>query len=173
MQQANASADATATEQAPRHHITIGDYAVTDTGGELVTFGLGSCLGVALVDAHAGVAGLAHVKRPSASGECATDDAVFADSGISVLYSEMQSCGATSRHTVAKLAGGINMGAAASVVGSGIGERNITQAETTLASLDIPVASRDVGGETVRSVYVDGASGTVTIETACDERYML
>jgi chemotaxis protein CheD len=94
MQQTDTSADAASAEAVPRRHVSIGEYAVTDAGCELITYGLGSCLGVALFDSNAGVAGLAHVKRPSGSRR-QSDDAVFADTGIRVLYSEMQSQGAT------------------------------------------------------------------------------
>ena len=172
-QQTGASTDATATGQASSRHVAIGEYAVTAAGCELVTYGLGSCLGVALFDAAAGVAGLAHIKRPNASGQQTSDDAVFADTGIRALYNEMQSQGATRRNTVAKLVGGIDTGNRTSLVCTGIGERNIEQADATLAALGIMVVDRDVGGDTVRSVFLDGGSGVLTIETACGDRYMI
>jgi chemotaxis protein CheD len=170
------SADATAKAHASRRHVAIGDYAITDTGCELITYGLGSCLGVALVDSAAGVAGLAHIKRPTTfkrpntSGQQATTDAVFADTGIRLLFGEMRSCGATRRHTVAKLAGGIGMDASRPAVGTGIGRRNIEQARDTLATLDITVAGTDVGGTAVRSVFLDGSTGVLTIETTGGDR---
>lgn len=94
--------------------------------------------GVALFDSNAGVAGLAHVKRPSGSRR-QSDDAVFADTGIRVLYSEMQSQGATRQHTVATFVGGIDTGNSTLLICTGIGERNIKQADATLAALDITV----------------------------------
>lgn len=170
MQRTDQSADATARTHASRRHVAIGDYAITDTGCELITYGLGSCLGVALVDSAAGVAGLAHIKRPTASGQQATTDAVFADTGIRLLFGEMRCCGATRRHTVAKLAGGIEMDASRPAVGTGIGRRNIEQARDTLAALDISVAGTDVGGTAVRSVFLDGSTGVLTIETTGGDR---
>ncbi len=146
---------------------------MTDAGCELVTYGLGSCLGVALFDSNIGVAGLAHVKRPNTSEEQASTDAVFADAGIKTLYSEMQSQGATRQYTVAKLVGGIDMGNGTAIIGTGIGERNIKQADATLAALDITVTGRDVGGDAVRSVFFDGETGELTIETGCGDRYVI
>ena len=172
-QQTNISAADVSAEQASRRHISIGDYAVTDAGCELVTYGLGSCLGVALFDSNAGVAGLAHIKRSTASGQQARDDAVFADAGIRALYSEMQSHGATRQHTVAKLAGGIDTANSISLMCNGIGERNIEQADATLATLDITVADRDVGGDAVRTVFFDGETGALRIETGCGDRYVI
>ena len=159
--------------QSTRCHVAIGDAVVTHTGSELVTYGLGSCLGIVLYDAEAGVAGLAHIKRPTAPEPQAATDAAFADTGIVSLVREMKSYGATRRHTVAKLVGGTDMQDADAAVGRGIGKRNITQAKTTLATLDITVTDTDVGGEAVRSLYVDGGSGEATIETACGARYSI
>jgi|APHM01.1.fsa_nt_gi Chemotaxis protein; stimulates methylation of MCP proteins len=173
IQPTNPSADAASTEQVSRQHVNIGDYAVTDAGCELVTYGLGSCLGVALFDATAGVAGLAHVKRANPSGQQANDDAVFVDAEIRALYSEMQSQGVTRQHTVAKLVGGIDTGNNTSLICTGIGERNIKQADATLAALDITVAERDVGGDAVRTVFFDGETGALTIETGCGDRYTI
>ncbi len=43
----------------------MGELAVSSTvGDELVAIGLGSCIGLAMVDREAGVAGLAHVVLP-------------------------------------------------------------------------------------------------------------
>jgi len=173
MHQTNEAPDAAAPTQPPRRHVSIGEYAVTDTGCELATYGLGSCLAVVLSDTQAGVAGLAHVKRPRAPEQQAAPDAVFADTGIEMLYRELQSVGATRRHTVATLAGGTDMRNDSAAVGRGIGDRNIEQAVATLRTLDITVAAMDVGGEVVRSVYLDGATGAVTIETTCGDRYCL
>ena len=173
MHQTNAAPDAATPSRPSRRHVRIGEYAVTETGCELATYGLGSCLGVALSDTQAGVAGLAHIKRPRATEEQASPDAVFADTGIELLYRELQSVGATRRHTVATLAGGVDMRNNSAAVGRGIGDRNIEQAVATLRTLDITVAAMDVGGEVVRSVYLDGATGAVTIETTCGDRYRL
>jgi len=171
MHPTNEASDAAAATKPLRRHISIGEYAVTDTGCELATYGLGSCLAVTLYDPNANVAGLAHIKRPRAAGQQATSDALFADAGIERLYTELKSRGATRRHTVAKLAGGIDMRNDSATVGRGIGDRNIEQAVATLDNLDITVAAMDVGGEVVRSVYLDGGAGAVTIETTCGDRY--
>jgi len=51
---------------AERVKVGVADYAVAESGAELVTSGLGSCVGIALVDTDAGVAGLAHAMLPEA-----------------------------------------------------------------------------------------------------------
>ena len=51
----------------------MGELAVSGTvGDELVAIGLGSCIGLALVDRDANVAGLAHVVLPESQGKAGT-----------------------------------------------------------------------------------------------------
>ena len=49
--------------------VRMGELAISDTPGDvLVSLGLGSCIGLALVDKRAGVAGLAHIVLPQTAG---------------------------------------------------------------------------------------------------------
>lgn len=145
--------------------VKIGEYEVTDTGAELVTYGLGSCLGVALFDEKKSVAGLIHIKRPTAQTATTKNKPAFADTGIQLLFDEMQSHGATTRHTEATLVGGIDTGGAASAVNMNIGERNVKQAKQTLDAMEITISHTAVGGDEEMSLYFDGMSGEATIET--------
>jgi chemotaxis protein CheD len=147
--------------------VAIGEYEVTDSGERLVAYGLGSCLGVALFDEKESIAGLIHIKRPTAPSGTTSSKATFADTGIRMLFDEMQSNGATARHTEAILVGGADTGGAASAVNMGIGERNIIHAKQTLDALDIAVSNTAVGGEKPMSIHFDGGSGEATIETDC------
>lgn len=153
--------------------INIGEYQVTNKGGMLVTYGLGSCLGVALFDKEASVAGLIHIKRPAISEHNNARETLFADTGIKSMFDDMRSYGATSCQTIAKIAGGSDMEDIPSAVGRGIGEQNIQQAKETLTKLDITVVDTDVGGTSVRSIFFDGHSGNLTIETEESNQYVI
>ena len=49
--------------------VRMGELAVSSAPGEvLLSIGLGSCIGLALVDQRRGIAGLAHVMLPEAGG---------------------------------------------------------------------------------------------------------
>lgn len=145
--------------------IGIADYAVTSAGATLTTNGLGSCLGIALFDRIAGVAGLIHIMRPSPREHEDTDAAKFADSGIELVIDAMERAGASQHRIEAKLAGGSDMKGFSATERS-IGSRNVAQAETTLAELDVPITGRDVGGDHGRSLHFDGSSGTLTVESS-------
>ena len=145
--------------------VAIEEYEVTDSGERLVAYGLGSCLGVALFDEKESIAGLIHVKRPTAPSGTTSSKATFADTGIRMLFDEMQSKGATTRHTKATLAGGIDTGGAASAVNMSIGKKNVNQAKQTLDELGITVLNTAVGGDKAMSIHFDGGSGEASIET--------
>lgn len=150
--------------------VEIGEYEVTDSGNRLVAYGLGSCVGVALYDQKARVAGLIHIKRPTTPTGTECNRAAFADTGIRMLFDQMRTHGATAHHTEATVAGGIDTGGAASAVDMNIGQQNIRQARQTLDALDIPISESAVGGDEMMSVYFDGETGEVSFETNSTDR---
>jgi chemotaxis protein CheD len=157
--------DASAEPDQQRLKVGIAEYEVTTDGAELTTSGLGSCLGIAMYDNQADVAGLVHVMLPSADDVDDANEAKFADSGIRLLVEEMQAEGASTAHMKAKVAGGSDM-LDFSENGSGIGVRNVEQTEETLESLGIPIVSRDVGGDHGRSLRLEGPSGELVVKSA-------
>lgn len=148
-----------------RLKVGIAEYEVTTSDADLTTSGLGSCLGISMYDETAGVAGLVHVMLPSADEVDETNRAKFADSGIELLVEEMKNAGASIRNLEAKVAGGSDM-LDFSENGSGIGVRNVEQVEETLDELDIPLVSKDVGGDHGRSLRLDGSTGDLTVKSA-------
>ncbi|WP_299266892.1 chemotaxis protein CheD [Halorientalis sp.] len=148
-----------------RVKVGIAEYEVTTSDATLTTSGLGSCLGIALYDAEAGVAGLVHVMLPSAADVEDPNTAKYADTGIETLLLEMERSGAERGRVRAKVAGGSDM-LDFSENGSGIGVRNMQQVESTLDDLGVPLVSDDVGGDHGRSLRLDGASGDLTVKSA-------
>lgn len=146
-----------------RVKVGIADYAVGEDGQSLVTSGLGSCVGIAVYDGQAGVAGLLHAMLPEADGN--REVAKYADSGIDVLIDEMESRGAKRRRMVAKLAGGSTMFEFTSTDGS-IGTRNVDAAREALSGHGISVVAEDVGGSHGRSLELEAGSGTLHVRNA-------
>lgn len=160
------SADAPDPEPEPeRVKVGIAEYGVSTNGADLTTSGLGSCLGVALVDDVAGVGGLIHVMLPEADGGNGDNEAKFADTGVRALVEAMEEAGGDVENMRAKIAGGSNM-LDFSESGSGIGERNAAAVRETLAALDVPVVEADVGGEHGRSLRLESATGDLVVKSA-------
>ena len=157
-----------------RIKVGIADYAVGGDETTLVTSGLGSCVGVALFDSRAGVAGLAHAMLPSKEeiSDPGTNDAKYVNSAVTALLGAMEAEGADRSRMTAKLAGGSKMFEFTAATGS-IGRRNVEAARCRLNAAGIDLVAEDVGGEHGRSLELAGATGELTVRSAVrDERVL-
>src|ERR1700760_4864899 len=87
----------------------MGEMVISsDPNEELVALGLGSCIGLAIVDRTAGVAGLAHIVLPESNDR---GDLVgkFADTAVPELIAQMRRAGAVPRRFETAIAGGARM----------------------------------------------------------------
>jgi chemotaxis protein CheD len=145
--------------------VRMGEMAVSrEPGHVLVALGLGSCIGLALVDARTGVAGLAHVVLPESSGR---DDRVgrFADRAVPELLRQVERLGAVRRRVKAVLVGGASMFEVGSA-GLDVGPRNEAAVREQLKALRIPVAACETGGNRGRTIRVAVDGGRVTAREA-------
>ena len=148
--------------------ITVGiaDYAVGERGATLVTFGLGSCVAIALHAPGAGVGALAHVLLPNVllSGVPGSPGK-FASTALPVMLRRMRELGAGD-DVRARLAGGASMFSSLLATGAvSLGARNIAAARAACAAHDIEVVAEDVGGAHGRSVYLDVSEGTLLVRS--------
>ena len=145
--------------------VRMGELAVSDTPGEvLVSLGLGSCIGLAVVDKRAGVAGLAHIVLPEASGRPKAESLnKFADHAVPALVGGMVERGASRVFMQAALVGGASMFAG---TGLEVGVRNADAVRELVASRRVPVVAEALGGSKGRTVKVDVANGTVSVREA-------
>jgi chemotaxis protein CheD len=75
--------------------VSMGEIEVSKRAGdELVARGLGSCIGLVLVDRFTGVAGLAHIVLPE-STEGDREPGKFADLAVPALIDRVVSAGAS------------------------------------------------------------------------------
>lgn len=146
--------------------VGMADLAAVKSPGALNTLGLGSCVGVALYDPHAKVAGLAHYMLPdSRQIQNNSNVAKFADTAIAKLISDMERLGAKRANMVAKIAGGAQMFAFNATNDSlRIGDRNIEAAVKILKQFNIPLKARDVGDNYGRTVEIHADDGRFIIK---------
>jgi len=155
------------TTQPDVKKVGIAEYEVTTDGAVLTTSGLGSCIGVALYDESADVAGLVHVMLPEAANNEGSD-AKFADTGIEVLVEAMEDAGASRSRITAKVAGGSDM-LDFSQNGSSIGSRNFETVKETLSDFSIPIEGEDVGGDHGRSLKLKATTGELIVKSASQD----
>lgn len=120
----------------------------------LISLGLGSCIGIAIYDEVAKVAGMAHIMLPESRGGNTSKPGKFADTAVCALVNELLRMGASKGRLKAKMAGGAQMfalgGKGSSILS--VGDRNVEATKRALSSLDIPLVAFDVGGNKGRSV---------------------
>jgi chemotaxis protein CheD len=145
--------------------VRMGELAISDTRGDvLVSLGLGSCIGLAVVDKRAGVAGLAHIVLPAATGAPKPGSLnKFADHAVPALVDGMVQRGASRVFMQASLIGGASMFAGA---GLEVGARNADAVRDLVAGRRVPVVAEAVGGSKGRTVRVDVTSGAVSVREA-------
>jgi len=147
--------------------IGISDMNVVKGNDSIITYALGSCVGVALYDDIKKIAGLAHVMMPSSTEivDRSLNVMKYADTAVPELVKRMARMGASQYSLTAKIAGGAEM---FSMVGAGnkfnIGERNIAAVKAALQLLHIKIVAQDVGENYGRTVELFAANGIYRIK---------
>jgi chemotaxis protein CheD len=146
--------------------VRMGELAVSSAPGHvLVSLGLGSCIGLALIDRKMGIAGLAHVVLPQSQGHAESNSRKFADHAVPELVSQLEAAGARKLRLEAVLVGGASMFAVSSS-SLEVGQRNEAAVRDLLKGLRIPVRANATGGSKGRTIRVDVATGTVKYREA-------
>ncbi|MDD2421436.1 MAG: chemotaxis protein CheD [Heliobacteriaceae bacterium] len=147
--------------------VGMADLKVARAPNNLLTSGLGSCVGVCLFDVGVKVGGLAHIMLPlSTQARNLENKAKFADTAIPILIAEMVKLGAVKNRLVAKIAGGAQMFSfpgASDVMR--IGDRNTEAVLENLKQHKVPILAREVGGNFGRTIELDTNQGKVFIRT--------
>ncbi|MFZ5993756.1 MAG: chemotaxis protein CheD [Thermodesulfobacteriota bacterium] len=148
--------------------VGIADMRVSDdTSAMLVTYALGSCIGVSIYDPVARVGGLLHFMLPKAGiSETRTAKAkknpyMFADTGVPLLFQEAYKYGADKRRMVIKIAGGAQIN---DLTGRNIGKQNYMALREIFQENYLLIHEEDVGGNLPRTMELTLATGRVYIK---------
>jgi chemotaxis protein CheD len=146
--------------------VRMGELAASAVAGDvLVSLGLGSCIGLALLDRRVGVAGLAHVVLPASGGGAPADAYKFADVAVPELIDRVVGLGGRRVKLEAVLVGGASMFATSSA-SMEVGMRNDAAVRELLKTLRIPIIATATGGKRGRTIRVHVGSEKVTVKEA-------
>lgn len=152
--------------------VGIGDMAFSDDpADQIVTYSLGSCMGIALWDPVRRIGGLAHCLLPLSGADrrkAARSPATYVDSGVAALLQSLFDRGAARARLVAHVAGCGQMSADHDLFR--VGEKNLAVATRILAKNSIRIGGRETGGSIPRTLSVDIADGRVRIRSPLRER---
>ncbi len=149
--------------------VGVADIKVSGTPGErIITYALGSCLGIVVYDPVACVAGMLHVMLPTGTIDAQKmqdKPAMFVDSGVPILFKACYRLGAKKERMICKVAGGAHAGASEESDRFQIGKRNMIALRKLLWKNGVLVQANDTGGiQTSRTMWVDVATGDVTLK---------
>ena len=146
--------------------VGIADMKMAKASGMLITYALGSCIGICFYDSRIRLAALLHIMLPLNMETTRRAPLKYADTGIRATLQQMETQGASRSRITAKIAGGAKM---FEVSGSGdlgnIGQRNIDSVHRVLRTEGIRLVAEDVGGKVARTMLFDVASGQCCIRS--------
>ena len=145
--------------------VGISDMKISRAPGIIITYALGSCIGICFYDAPVQIGALLHIMLPEAPQKL--DNAFkYADSGIVETLKRMESMGANRNRITAKIAGGAQMFHVPgdNILGN-IGKRNGDHVKITLLRQRIRMLAADVGGNFARTMEFDVSTGIAKVRT--------
>ena len=148
--------------------VGISDMKVSNKPEDvLITYSLGSCIGVVIWDPVAKVGGLLHYMLPDSSldkEKAQQKPYMFADSGIPQLFKETYKYGAVKSRIIVKVVGGSQIMDNAGIFN--IGKRNHAVLRKIFWKNNIMIAKEDVGGNGNRTVSLEIGTGIVRLKVS-------
>ncbi len=144
-------------------HVSDGK-ASCDPSDVIVTYSLGSCIGVCLYDKSSKIGGLLHFQLPESKmgiERAQEKPFMFADTGLALLIQEMTQLGANKRRLSVKIAGGAAMNSGPK--GFDIGKRNGLAIRKLVWKQGLFLDAEEVGGFSPRNLSLDIEDGTVVM----------
>jgi len=142
--------------------------------GEILTYALGSCVGVVIHDPVAGVGGLLHILLPDSRlspEEAARNPFKFADTGIPEMFHQAYRLGAEKRRLNVFLVGGSALSDQNGVFAVGV--KNVTAARKILWRAGVFVQAEATGGSLSRTLRLDLKTGDVAVRIPGQPEFLL
>lgn len=146
--------------------VDIADLKVSDNAEEtLVTYSLGSCIGVSIWDPIAKVGGMLHYMLPESSlspDKAKANPAMFADTGIPLLFRTAYALGAVKKRVTVKIAGGSQLLDDKGTFS--IGKRNYVMLRKIFWKNGVLIDGENVGGSISRTMRLNVGTGCVSLK---------
>lgn len=145
-----------------------------DPESTLITYALGSCIGISLYDPMVKVGGLLHFMLPESQidlEKAQRNPWMFADTGIPLLFREMYKLGGDKKRIKVKVAGGAQVMDAEGYFN--IGKRNCMALRKILWKNNVFIHAEAVGGNVNRTVRLELSSGEFWVKTSGEEERLI
>ena len=161
-------------ENLQRNRVVVGisEMQISNRPGDvLITYSLGSCIGVAIYDPVVKVAGLIHCMLPLSKidpNKAKITPCMFVDTGIPLFFNRIYELGAERKRLIVKIAGCSSLLDEKGLFK--IGERNYTVFRKILWKNNILIKNKDIGENISRTVSIEVATGRVVVKSGGKER---
>ena len=151
--------------------VGISDIKISNASDDvIITYALGSCIGISVYDPVAKVGGLLHYMLPDSTldeKKAKDNPAMFADTGIPTIFKACYRLGAEKKRMIVKAAGG------ASILDDTnffrIGQKNIMAMRKIFWKNNVMLASEDTGANHNRTVRLEMATGKTFVRSSGGE----
>lgn len=155
--------------------VGVADMRVSnDPSATLITYSLGSCLGIAIHDPIVQVGGLLHVMLPEAKNERDRDGFnpfKYVDSGVPLLFKECYRFGAEKKRLEVTVAGGSHILDDSSYFN--IGKRNLAALRKLFWKNGVMIDREHIEGTFSRTVRLNIGTGEVRIKVGAAPEIIL
>jgi len=155
--------------------VDISDAKVSaDPAHVLVTYSLGSCIGVCLYNIAERTGGMLHYLLPDSSANpqrAKENPFIYADTGMEALLEKLVSTGIKKSQLRVKVAGGAQR-LKITTKTFDIGKRNYLAIRRILWENGMFIEAEDVGGCLPRTLYMSIADGSVIVKSNGCEKYI-
>jgi chemotaxis protein CheD len=148
--------------------VGVADMKVSNNPGEsIITYSLGSCIGLVIYDPVVKVGGMLYYMLPDSSidkNKAAARPYMFADSGIPRLFKSAYQLGAAKQRMKVYVAGGAEILDQQGFFN--IGKRNYMALKKLFFKNKVMISQQDVGGNVNRTVRIEIATGDIYVKTS-------
>lgn len=140
----------------------------------IVTYSLGSCLGITVYDPILHIGGMIHCMLPVSKVDdqkAVEKPCMFVDTGVSMLLTQLFQMGVRKNNAIVKVAGGSRLLDKNDLFR--IGERNYTIFRKILWKNGMMIKAEDVGGAETRTIRLEIATGRFLIRSGGQERELV
>ena len=146
--------------------VGIGDMKFTRGTGKIITYALGSCIGISFWDPFLHLGALLQIMLPERHDAEEGNIYKYADSGIRETIRKLMAFGMVKARTTVKIAGGAKMFEISGNADFGnIGQRNAAMVKKILTDENMRIVAEDTGGTYARTMLLQLESGDVIIRT--------
>lgn len=153
---------------APKKNLVVGMgdmLASNDSSAQLVTYSLGSCVGIAIYDPVAKVGGLLHAMLPDSTinlERAQSRPYMFVDTGLPAMFHAVYALGGAKSRMIIKFCGGAEFLDEKKIFK--IGQRNVAATIAMLARNGVKISASETGGHESRTMKLDLANGNLLLD---------